>query len=193
MSLLRLPIRWRSSSGSPLVDDEGIHALAGDARRQDAPARGACHVRVLALRVDDVGRDAARQTSKDTELRGEGFSRTRTGQDGGVGVEVRPVPGVVDDGGACPHVDAVEGSAPRVEVRRREGEQPGQGRGVQSPPRRDGVQSQRQCRKQPFALAKGEIVELSQRRGEVGLRPLGHLLQRVLVPRVQRHGERGVE
>ena len=43
--------------GIALVDDEGVHALAGDAGGEDAPARGACHVCVFALRVDDIGRD----------------------------------------------------------------------------------------------------------------------------------------
>ena len=42
-------------------------------------------------------------------------------------------------------------------------------------------------------MPEGQGVELAQGRGEVGLRPLGHLLERRLVPRVKGDGERGVE
>ena len=47
--------------------------------------------------------------------------------------------------------------------------------------------------KQPLSLAEGQVVELAQGGGEVGLRPLGHLLERRLVLRVKGDGERGVE
>ena len=116
--------------------------------------------------------------------------RARTG---GVGVQVGAVPGVVDHRGAGPHVDAVEGAAPGVQVGRREGEETGYAGRVQAAPLGHGVQGQRQGCKQPLALAEGQVVELAQGRGEVGLRPLGHLLERRLVLRVKGDGERGVE
>ena len=62
-----------------------------------------------------------------------------------------------------------------------------------APPLGDGVQGQRQGGQQPLALAEGQVVELAQGGGEVGLRPLGHLLERRLVLRVKGDGERGVE
>ena len=52
---------------------------------------------------------------------------------------------------------------------------------------RDGVQCDWQPGQETFALAEGEVVELAEGGGEVCLRPLGHLLQRVLVPRVEGH------
>ena len=179
--------------GVALVDDEGVHALAGDAGGQHAPTRGAGHVRVLALRVDDVGRDAARNAAQHAQLGGEALAAARPCEDGGVGIHVRPVPGVVDHGGAGPHVDAVEGAAAGVHVRRREGEEAGQGRGVEAAPVGDGVQGQGQRRKQALALAEGQGVQLAEGRAEVGLRPLGHLLERGLVPAVKGHGEGCVE
>ena len=59
--------------GVALVDDEGVHALARHAGGQNASARCAGHVRVLALRVDHVGGDAARQASEHPQLGGEGL------------------------------------------------------------------------------------------------------------------------
>ena len=47
-----------------LVDDEGVHALPRHTWGEDSPARCAGHVRVLALRVDHVGGDAARQAAE---------------------------------------------------------------------------------------------------------------------------------
>ena len=85
--------------------------------------------------------------------------------------------------------DAVEGPAAGVQVGRREGEEPGDAGGVQAAPLGDGVQAQRQRRQKALALAEGKGVQLAQGGGEVGLRPLGHLLERGLVPRVQRHGQ----
>ena len=41
--------------GVALVDDEGVHALAGDAGRQHTAPGCPRHVRVLALGVDDIG------------------------------------------------------------------------------------------------------------------------------------------
>ena len=157
------------------------------------PACGAGHVRVLALGVDDVGGDAASYAAKHAELGGEALAAARPGKDGGVGVEVRAVPGVVDHRRAGPHVDAVEGAAAGVQVRWREGEEAGQGRGVEAAPVGDGVQGQGQRRKQALALAEGQGVQLAEGRAEVGLRPLGHLLERGLVPAVKGHGEGCVE
>ena len=108
------------------VDDKGVHALAGHAGGKNPAASGPCHVGVLALRVDDVGPHAPAQPAQHPQLGGKGLAAARPRQDGGVGVEVGAVEGVVDDGGAGPQVDAVEGAAPGVQVRRREGEQPGQ-------------------------------------------------------------------
>ena len=45
--------------GVALVDDEGVHALSRHSGGEDAPARRAGHVRVLALRVYHVGGDAS--------------------------------------------------------------------------------------------------------------------------------------
>ncbi len=177
----------------PLVDDKRVHALAGDAGGQDPPSGCAGHVRVLALGVDDVGGDAARDAAQHAQLGGEALAAARPCEDGGVGVHVRPVPGVVDHRGAGPHVDAVEGPAPGVQVRRREGEEPGDAGRVQAAPLGHGVEGQRQGRKQPLALAEGQIVQLAQGGGEVGLRPLGHLPQRRLVLRVKGHRQGGVE
>ena len=103
------------------------------------------------------------------------------------------VPGVVDHRGAGPHVDAVERAAPGVQVRGREGEEPGDAGRVQAAPLGHGVEGQRQGRKQPLALAEGQVVQLAEGGGEVGLRPLGHLLQGRLVLRVKGHGQGGVE
>ena len=61
--------------GVALVDDEGVHALAGHARRENAPARRSCHVRVLSFGVDDVGGDAARQAPEHAELGRERLAR----------------------------------------------------------------------------------------------------------------------
>ena len=44
------------------LDDEGVHALARHSRGEHPPSCGAGHVRVLALRVDDVGSDATAQS-----------------------------------------------------------------------------------------------------------------------------------
>ena len=115
------------------------------------------------------------------------------GEDGGVGVQVRPVPGVVDHRGAGPHVDAVEGPAAGVQVGGREGEEPGDAGGVQAAPLGDGVEGQRQRGQQALALPEGQGVELAQGGGEVGLRPLGHLLERCFVLRVQGDGQGGVK
>ena len=186
-------MRWRSSSGVALVDDEGVHALAGHSRGQDPPPSGAGHVRVLALGVDDVGGDAPGQPPEHAQLGGERFAAAGAGEDGGVGVQVGPVPGVVDHRGAGPHVDAVEGAGTGVQVRRREGEETGDAGRVQAAPLGHGVEGQRQGRKQPLALAEGQVVQLAQGGGEVGLRPLGHLPQRRLVLRVKGHGQGGVE
>ena len=57
------------------VDDEGVHALAGDARGEHAPTRGACHVGVLALGVDHVGRHASADAAQHAELGREGEKR----------------------------------------------------------------------------------------------------------------------
>ena len=114
-------------------------------------------------------------------------------EDGGVGVQVRPVPGVVDHRGAGPHVDAVEGAAPRVQVRRREGEETRDAGRVEAAPLGHGVQGQGHGREQSLALAEGQIVQLAQGGGEVGLGSLDHLLERRLVPGVKGHGQRGVK
>ena len=127
------------------------------------------------------------------ELGGEGFSRAGAGQHRRIRVEVSPVPGVVDHRGAGPQVDAVEGAAAGVQVRRREGEETGYAGRVEGPPLGDGVQGQRQRGQHPLSLAEGQVVELAQGGGEVGLRPLGHLLEGFLVLRVKGDGERGVE
>ena len=126
------------------VDDKGVHALAGDAGGEDATTGGAGHVGVLALRVDDVGPHSPAQPPQHAQLGGETLAAAGAGQDGGVGVEVGAVEGVVDHRGAGPQVDAVEGAGTGVQVRRREGEQPCQRRRIQRPPHRHGVQGQRQ-------------------------------------------------
>ena len=54
--------------GVALVDDEGIHALAGDTGREHPAARRPRHVRVLALGVDDVGRHAPAQASENSKF-----------------------------------------------------------------------------------------------------------------------------
>ena len=95
-------MRWSNSSAVAPVDDEGVHALARDSRGQHPPAGGAGHVGVLALRVDDVGPHAPADAPQHSQLGGEGLARTGPGQDGGVGVQVGAVEGVVDDGGAGP-------------------------------------------------------------------------------------------
>ena len=151
-------MRWRSSSGVPLVDDEGVHALTRHARRQHSPSRGAGHVGVLALGVDDVGRDAARDAPQHAELGGEGFAASRPCEHRRVRVQVRAVPGVVDHRGAGPHVDAIEGAAPGVEVRRREGEETGYAGGVEAAPLGHGVQGQGERGQQALSLAEGEVV-----------------------------------
>ena len=104
-----------------------------------------------------------------------------------------PVPGVVDHRGAGPHVDAVEGPAAGVQVGRREGEETGYAGRVQHPPHGDGVQGQRQRGQQALALPEGQGVELAQGGGEVGLGPLGHLLERRLVLRVKGDRQGGVK
>ena len=53
------------------LDDKGVHPLARHTGGEDTPARCAGHVRVLALRVDDVGGDASRQSPEHAELRGK--------------------------------------------------------------------------------------------------------------------------
>ena len=83
------------------LDDEGVHALAGDAGGEHPSARRPRHVRVLALGVDDVGGDAPAQAPEHPQLGGEGLAAAGAGEDGGVGVQVRPVPGVVDHRGAA--------------------------------------------------------------------------------------------
>ena len=187
-------MRWSSSSEPPPpLDDEGVHALAGNAGREDAPARRPRHVRVLTLGVDDVGGDAPGQAPQDSQLRCEALAAARPCEDGGVGVQVRPVPGVVDHRGAGPHVDAVEGSPPGVQVGRREGEETGYAGRVQRPPLRHGVEGQGQGGQDALALAEGQGIQLAQRGGEVGLGPLGHLLEGRLVLRVKGDGERSVE
>ena len=45
----------------------------------------------------------------------------------------------------------------------------------------------------PSRWRKARLIELAQRGGEVGLGPLGHLLERRLVLRVKGDGERRVE
>ena len=59
MSRLRLPMRLEQLLAVSPLYDEGVHALSRHSRGQHPPARGAGHVRVLALRVDDVGGHAA--------------------------------------------------------------------------------------------------------------------------------------
>ena len=118
---------------------------------------------------------------------------SRARQHGRVGVEVGAVEGVVDDGGAGAQVDAGERAASRVEVRRREGEEPRQRRRVERAPGGDGVEGEGQGREEAFALAEGKRVELPQRRPEVALRPLRHLSEDVVVLRVERQREGGVE
>ena len=61
------------------VDDKGVHALAGNARRQHAPAGGAGHVGVLALGVDDVCPDAATQPPQHAQLGGETLAAAGAG------------------------------------------------------------------------------------------------------------------
>ena len=157
------------------------------------PASSAGHVRVLALGVDDVGGDAASYAAKHAELGGETLAASRPRQHRRIRVEVRAVPGVVDHRRAGPHVDAVERPAPRVQVRGREGEETGQGRRVQAAPLGHGVQGQGQRGEESLPLPEGQGVQLPQRCSEVGPRPLGHLLQRGLVPAVKGDGERCVE
>ena len=186
-------MRWRSSSESPLSMTNGFSPCPGNAGRQHSSARRPRHVRVLALGVDHVGRDAPAQAPEHPQLRCEALAGARPREDGGVGVQVRAVPGVVDHQGAGTHVDAVEGAAAGVQVGGREGEEPRKARRVQAAPLRDGVEGQGQGRKQPLALAEGQVVQLAQGGGEVGLRPLGHLPQRRLVLRVKGHRQGGVE
>ena len=64
-------MRWEKLLGVALVDDEGVHTLARHTGAEDAPSGCAGHVRVLALRVDDVGGDATRDTPQHTELGGK--------------------------------------------------------------------------------------------------------------------------
>ena len=52
-----------------------------------------------------------------------------------------------------------------------------------------GVQGQGERGQQALALAEGQVVELAEGGGEVGLRPLGHLLERSLVPGVEGDGQ----
>ena len=61
-------MRWEKLLGVPLVDDEGVHALARHSGGQDPPPSGAGHVRVLALRVDHVGGDAPANAPEHAEL-----------------------------------------------------------------------------------------------------------------------------
>ena len=61
------------------VDDEGVHALAGDAGGQHPAAGGPRHVGVLALRVDDVGPHSPAQPPQHAQLGGKGSCRCRTG------------------------------------------------------------------------------------------------------------------
>ena len=46
---------------------------------------------------------------------------------------------------------------------------------------------------QTFSLPEGQVVQLAQGGGEVGLGPLGHLPERRLVPGMEGHGQGGVE
>ena len=112
-----------------------------------------------------------------------------------VSVPRRLFQGVLDriDRGAGPHVDAVEGPAAGVQVGGREGEEPGDAAGVQAAPLGHGVQGQRQRGQQALALPEGQGVQLAQGGGEVGLRPLGHLLERRLVLRVKGDRQGGVK
>ena len=100
------------------VDHERVHALAGNTRRQHAPARGPCHVRVLPLRVDHVRGHPAAQAPQHAELGRKGLAAARPGQHRRVRVEVRAVERVVDHRRACPKVDAVQRAASRIHVRR---------------------------------------------------------------------------
>ena len=52
--------------GVALIDDERVHALARHAGGEHAASGGAGHVRVLALRVDDVGRSLPRHRPRNT-------------------------------------------------------------------------------------------------------------------------------
>ncbi len=61
------------------------------------------------------------------------------------------------------------------------------------PPHRHGVERQGQRGQETFPLPEGQVVQLAERGGEVGLRPLGHLLQGRLVSGVERDGQGGVE
>ena len=54
--------------GVALVDDKGVHALAGDSGREHPSSGCAGHVRVLALWVDDVGGHAPAQAAKNSEF-----------------------------------------------------------------------------------------------------------------------------
>ena len=186
-------MRWSNSSAVAPVDDEGIHALARDSRRQHPPAGGAGHVGVLALRVDDVGPHAPADAAQQSQLGGEGLARTGAGQYRRIGVQVGAVEGVVDDGGAGSQVDAVQCPAAGVQVRRREWEQSRQAGRVQRPPYGHGVQRQGQGGQQTFPLPEGQGVQLAQGGGEVGAGLLGQLLQGVLVVGVEGDGEGGVE
>ena len=143
------------------VDDEGVHALAGDAGGEHPPAGGAGHGGVLALGVDHVGGDAAGQAPQQGQLGGEGLARAGARQHRGVRVEVGAVEGVVDDGRAGPQVEAVERAAAGVQVRGREGEEPRKRRRVQGAPGGKGVQPQRDCRKKTLALPEGEGIHLA--------------------------------
>ena len=186
-------MRWRSSSESPLSMTKGFMPWPGTPGGEHPPARGPRHVRVLALGVDDVGGYAAAQAPEHPQLGGETLAAAGAGEDGGVRVEMGAVPGVVDHRGAGPHVDAVEGAPAGVQVGRREGEEPGDAGRVQAAPLRHGVQGQGQGREQPLALPEGQVVQLAEGRGEVGLGPLGHLLEGRLVLGVEGDGQGRVE
>ena len=113
-------MRCSSSSGSRRVDRERVETLSRDAGRDDPSAGGARHVAVFALRIDDVGDDASADPAQDSELGRERLSGARPREDGGVCVEMRTVPRIVDDGGAGAQIDALQRPAARVEIGRRE-------------------------------------------------------------------------
>ena len=83
--------------GIRLVQHERVHALACDAGREHAAAGRAGHVGVLALGIDHVGDAAAADAPEHAQLGRERLARAGTRQHSRVGVQVRPVPGVVDD------------------------------------------------------------------------------------------------
>ena len=190
----RLPMRCKSSSESPRSMTKGFMPWPGTPGDSTLPPAALAMSAYSPFRVDDVGPHAPAQAPQHPQLGGKGFPRTGPGQDRRVGVEMGAVEGVVDDGGAGPQVDAVQGPAPGVQVRRREGKQPRQRRGVQRPPHRHGVQAQGQGGQQSLPLPEGQVVQLAQRGGEVGPGLLGQISFRVSWSSAcKRDGQRGVE